>query len=210
MGYDHEFPYTDASKYNDDWLINQIKKLKTEMSEFINLNTIKYADPILWNITSQYETNTVVIDAQNGNAYLSKQPVPAGVLLSNTDYWTIIYNYSDIIDDLREEIVPDNEGKKTTASKDHNQGDLVWLDGRLICITRKILAGTEYVEATESAGISGNFIYTSIERQLSVTYNSDNRRLTVCGWVDDSTQIVTRGDTHIYNGSTQTIEIVEV
>ena len=40
----------------------------TPSPDFVNLNTIKYADPIQWNITKQYETNTVVID---GNTVLT-------------------------------------------------------------------------------------------------------------------------------------------
>ena len=117
---------------------------------------------------------------------------------------------SELLDDLREQICPENEGIKTTASKDRKQGDLVWLNGKLACITRDILAGTEYVEKTETVGITGNFIYTTVQKQMSATYNSDNQRLTLYGWVDPSAHIATRGDTHIYDGASQTIKIEEV
>ena len=47
-------------------------------------NTFNYADPINWNITTQYASNTVVVDAKSGTAYISLEPVPSGVYFSNT------------------------------------------------------------------------------------------------------------------------------
>lgn len=118
--------------------------------------------------------------------------------------------FDELLDDLREQIVPDNEGTKTTSSKDREAGDLVWLNGKLAVITRDILAGTKYIEDTQTIGITGNFIYTTINEQTKPSYSSDNQRLTIHGIVDNSTIIVTKGDTHTYNGATQTIEIAEV
>ena len=88
-----EFPHTRTYDSDLGWLIKHIIEMSEEIKNFINFNTIKYADPILWNITSQYEGNTVVIDPQTGSAYISVQPVPSGVSLYNTDYWTEIFNY---------------------------------------------------------------------------------------------------------------------
>ena len=118
--------------------------------------------------------------------------------------------FSELLDELRGQIAPVNEGTKTTASADRKQGDLVWLNGKLVVITRDILAGTEYIEKTATVGITGNYIYTNVERQMSAIYSSDNKRLTICGKVDPSTTIVTRGDYHVYEGATQTIRIEEV
>lgn len=118
--------------------------------------------------------------------------------------------FSSLLDELRAQIAPVNEGTRTTASADREQGDLIWLNGKLAIITRDILAGTEYIEKTDTEGVTGNFIYTNIEKQISVTYNSDNKRLTIRGKVDDNTTIISRGDYHIYEGSTQTIKIEEV
>lgn len=118
--------------------------------------------------------------------------------------------FDDLLDDLREQIVPDNEGTKTTSSKDREAGDLVWLNGKLAVITRDILAGTEYIEKTGEIGITGNFKYTDIEKETRPSYNSDTQTLTIHGWVDGHAQIVTRGDTHIFNGPTETMSIVEV
>ena len=83
---------TDFHELNLDWLISDVKTLAETLNNFVALNSIKFADPIQWNIASQYEAITVVVDPQTGTAYLSSQPVPSGVPLSNTDYWSVIFD----------------------------------------------------------------------------------------------------------------------
>ena len=68
MAFNFEYPYTDSGHYNSDWLIKVVKELINEIDNFVNLNKIKYANPIGWDITRQYETNTVVVDNRTGNA----------------------------------------------------------------------------------------------------------------------------------------------
>lgn len=87
----NRYNYTDFHELNLDWLISDVRVLAETLENFININTIKYADPIQWNITTQYEANTVVIDANDGTAYISIKPVPSGVAITNTDYWTPIF-----------------------------------------------------------------------------------------------------------------------
>lgn len=118
--------------------------------------------------------------------------------------------FSELLNNLREQIVADNEDNRTTASKDHEAGDLVWLNDKLIVITRDILAGTEYIEKTSEIGITGNFVYTTINDEMRARYSSDNMRLTIHGYVDPNTQIISRGDYHVYDGSRQAIDIIEV
>ena len=87
------YPYINFNDYNLDWIIWKVKELSENLDTFVNINTIKYAHPIEWNITRQYEANTVVIDPFDGTAYLSSKPVPSGIGISNTEYWTPIFNY---------------------------------------------------------------------------------------------------------------------
>ena len=70
----HKAPYTNFHDLNLDWIIEVLNEFNTKLTNFVSLATIKYADPIQWDITSQYEANTVVVDS-NGNAYLSVRPV---------------------------------------------------------------------------------------------------------------------------------------
>jgi len=110
----HNYPYSDAHELNLDWIIRQIKSLESEMKTFVSYASIKYANPILWNITSQYEQNTVVIDPATGDGYLSVAPVPIGISLSNTAYWTAIFNYEARIQDVIR-LVDDEEADRILA-----------------------------------------------------------------------------------------------
>lgn len=170
MAYNYEYPYTDPGRFNADWLLHTIKKLIDDMQNFINLNTIKYADPILWDITSQYEGNTVVIDGQTGDAYISTQPVPTGVPLSNTDYWTRIFNYSASIDTLEEQIAIANEQLSQTATAPRSVGDLVWLNGLLYRVIAPMIAGDSYV-------VNSNCVKTTIEEEIKSEYHPADEKL---------------------------------
>ena len=59
----HRAPYTNFHDLNLDWIIEVLNEFNTKLTNFVSLATIKYADPIQWNITSQYEANTVVVTA---------------------------------------------------------------------------------------------------------------------------------------------------
>ena len=100
MGVFSRFPYNNAHQLNLDLILSELDKMKEEMEDIKDISTITYADPIQWNITTQYATNTVVLDT-NGNAYLSKQPVPSGILLTNTDYWQQIGNFGAEVAEVR-------------------------------------------------------------------------------------------------------------
>lgn len=88
------YPYLNINDLNLDYLLRTVRVLETEIKNFVNFNKIKYADPLAWNITTQYEGNTVVIDSNSGIAYLSTQAVPNGVAITNTNYWTAIFDMS--------------------------------------------------------------------------------------------------------------------
>lgn len=161
----HNYPYTDAHELNLDWIILMIKKMEADLKNFIGINTIKYADPILWNITSQYEANTVVIDPQTGNAYISTKAVPYGVHLNNTGFWTPIFNYDAQLNQLREGIATD-EGNTTTATHAYSVGKLVWVGGDLYRVISAMIPGDSFVPGS-------NVIATTIDTEL------DNIKTTV-------------------------------
>ena len=118
-----EFPYTRTYSSDLGWLIRHVKWLTDQVEN----KTIKYADPIEWNITSQYELNTVVLDGTV--AYLSKQAVPSGVSIANTDYWMPIFDIAPIIGDLsnlRDQISVHYE-ETYTATRNYNEGDWMFV-----------------------------------------------------------------------------------
>lgn len=97
MGLFDQFPYTNFHELNLTWILDALKAIQTTTEQFVAINSLKYADPIQWNITSQYEKNTIVIDPQNGTAYISVQPVPSGVSLTNEDYWTVVFDLGSLL-----------------------------------------------------------------------------------------------------------------
>ena len=140
------YPYTDFHELNLSWVISELRSFATTLETFVSINALKYADPIDWNITSQYEKNTIVIDAQTGTAYISVAPVPAGVSLSNTDYWTIVFDLSMFIVRAAQNFTSRwEQTTTTTATFSTSAGDwLVWGDV-LYRAKVNITAGDSYV-----------------------------------------------------------------
>ena len=74
----------------------------------------------------------------------------------------------EIMGEIRTQIARVDEGKNETASADRTKGELVWLDGELVRMTRDILAGDRYVEETSSDDdITGNYVKTSVEIEIN-------------------------------------------
>lgn len=140
-------------QYDLGWMIQQILQFKNDLDTAIDLKTIHYADPIQWDITTQYAPNTVVVDPRSGTAYMSKRAVPSGILLDNTDYWVVIFNYQRIYDKIMDGVAF-NERDNITASKDLLVNDMVWFGGDLYRCTRPISQGSKYIPGTNIAPIT--------------------------------------------------------
>lgn len=139
----NKYNYTDFHELNLDWIISDLRTLAETLENFININTIKYANPIQWNITTQYEANTVVIDANDGTAYLSVKPVPSGVALTNTDYWTPIFTLNLL--SANQNITLRDDGSNVLATFTSAIGDwLIW-NNTLYKVTRPIAINEAYV-----------------------------------------------------------------
>lgn len=151
----HRAPYTNFHDLNLDWIIEVLNEFNTKLTNFVSLATIKYADPIQWDITSQYEANTVVVDSR-GNAYLSVQPVPSGVSLDRTEFWTKIGNFDELWADVKRAITPNDEGHSPTATAARAVNDLVWVNGALVRVTRAMIAGDAYVPGSNCVSSSTN------------------------------------------------------
>lgn len=177
MGLFENFPYANFHELNLDWILHELKALETDITNFVAINSVKYANPIVWNITSQYETNTVVLDS-SGNAYLSVQPVPAGVALDREEYWTKIGNFSALWDSVRSAITPYDEQHSKTASVDHKAGDWVWLENDLFLITKNMVAGDMYVEGSNCNKTNVHDLFTTLSGELkdeiTARENGDN------------------------------------
>lgn len=96
----NEYPYTNFHELNLDMILSLMKKLNAEWDEFTAVNKITNAGA--WDITKQYQAWTVVSD--NNVGYISLKPVPAGVAITNTEYWGVIADYDILITDLSNRI----------------------------------------------------------------------------------------------------------
>lgn len=159
------YPYTNFHELNQDWILSILKKFENELKQAIDYKTIHYADPLQWNITTQYAPNTVVVDENTGIAYISKDAVPSGILLSDKNYWMVIFDYQKIYNKIMSGVAF-NEQDNETASKDLLVNDLVWYHGDLYRATRAISTGSRYIIGT-------NLVATTIESLLSTYYGRD-------------------------------------
>lgn len=166
----HRAPYTNFHDLNLDWIIEVLNEFNTKLTNFVSLATIKYANPIQWDITSQYEANSVVVDS-NGNAYLSVQPVPSGVSLDRTEFWTKIGNFDELWADVKKAITPNDEGHSPTATANRAVNDLVWVNGALVRVTKAMIAGDAYVPGSNCVSSSTNevlhYLITAFNEGLS-------------------------------------------
>lgn len=166
----HRAPYTNFHDLNLDWIMDELNEFNTKLTNFVSLATIKYANPIQWDITSQYEANTVVVDS-NGNAYLSVQPVPSGVSLDRTEFWTKIGNFDELWADVKKAITPNDEGHSPTATAARAVNDLVWVDGALVRVIKTMSAGDAYVPGSNCVSSSTNevlhYLFTAFNEGLS-------------------------------------------
>ena len=153
-----EFPNTRTYDNDLGWLIKHVKQVQQTLTDFVALNTIKYADPFQWDITKQYEKNTMVVDPATGNVYLSVAPVPAGVGINRTEYWTSVYNYDAGLRNIEKNIAAGVETRQESTAA-YKTGDLVWWKDTLYRVTQTISAGDPFV-------INGNLKALTIEEKI--------------------------------------------
>lgn len=86
------------------------------VNEYIGMRYItKFADPIQWDDTRQYEHLTVV--QYQGATYVSKRPVPIGIQITDTNYWLLWADFNAQIEQYRQEVRA-MDGRVTQAEGD--------------------------------------------------------------------------------------------
>ena len=146
--FNHMYPGTDLHEIDLEYVMQQIRALNEKMSSFTNANTLKFADPLQWSITTQYQANTIVNDINTGAMYLSMKPVPAGVPLTNTDYWAVLSNYQIAIDMVKTAITPIDQESSIQAITNMSDSVLFWLNDELCITTMSVNEGDTLVEGT--------------------------------------------------------------
>lgn len=128
MGLYEQFPYTNIHELNLDWVINEIKRLRQDITDVSGI-VIHYADPIQWSSFNTYEQYTMVLDNQY-DAYLSMQDVPAGITINNQDYWLKVGDFYRLAQDWFWAIAY-NQLLNQTAERTFYTGDLFVYNERL-------------------------------------------------------------------------------
>lgn len=203
----HGWPYSNFHDLNLDWIISIIRELETKITQFVALNTVKYANPLQWDITKQYETNTVVINPQDGTAYLSVQPVPQGVQITNTDYWTPIFTLQYFTTALKKAITLPQETIGAGASSDIPAKTVFWAGEQLVYAPNDIPVGTIIIPGTNCLPVTVVDLINEVYQTAYAVYNASKTAIEL-GWVrtapDPSVEV---GDVHKYIRAEETIKI---
>lgn len=87
-----------AIRGGDEKLNAEINKFSLQYDALLSTNVVSIEGA--WSADRDYNAFSVVTD-ENGNSYTSKQFVPAGTPLSDTDYWALTSDYSEQMEKLR-------------------------------------------------------------------------------------------------------------
>ena len=142
----------------------------------------KDENSIEWDNTKPYEPLTIVL--YEGNSYTSRQFTPAGISITNTDYWAITGNYNAQIELYRQEvsniadIIPANEFDSVNTVKKAID-DLYNLDY------------IRYVDADRYVNVNPTKLCVldipSNRTIAACAYNSDDNTICVGTFVDSNT-----------------------
>lgn len=85
-----EFPHTRSYEGDLGYIIKKLDELNTRYNNFFEYNSIRFHDPIVWNIGTVYPAFNIVYDSGSEAFYISKTATPAGIDINNTDYWLLV------------------------------------------------------------------------------------------------------------------------
>ncbi len=71
----------------------------------------------VWDSATEYEMLAIVLEEDTGDSYISRKAVPAGTLLSDSDYWALCARFSDQLQGYQEETDERLEALENETSK---------------------------------------------------------------------------------------------
>ena len=109
-----------------------------------------FANPILWNVNTNYEPFTIVQDEQE-NSYISKGYVPAGIELTNTKYWALIYQFNVQIKNISDRVtIVEGDITALESKTDQTNTDLTALTARVSTAEGDITALESKIDQTNT------------------------------------------------------------
>lgn len=127
---------------------------------------VKFHDPIEWNASESYEAIEAV--QYNAYTYISKQPVPAGVQISNTDFWLLWADPNAQMEQLRQlvsQYVDDVEGLSDDVS-DLNTGLAAEIQNREAAIAAEARAREQQIADIEDGNEFVKYDDMSVYKRL--------------------------------------------
>ena len=85
-----EFPHDRSYEGDLGYILKKLEELNAKYDNFFKYNSIRFHDPIYWNIEESYPAFNIVYDEQSQQLYISKIAVPAGIDISNGEYWAFV------------------------------------------------------------------------------------------------------------------------
>lgn len=164
---------------------------------------MKFADPIQHDSTTAYEPLTVV--QHQGASYISKQYVPIGINISNTDYWIVLADFDAQIEQYREEVRTFDDRITTNAT------DIDAVEAKLPASdfssssTVKDAIDTVSTSVTNNAALlpasaftSTNTVKKYVDDNLAILPASSFTNVnTVKKYIDDNIAVLERGKTDV-------------
>ena len=194
--------YDDSISYYE-----MVSKVIEVMQQYMETSSITYADPFQWDITSQYARNTLVIDPETGTAYLSLQPVPSGVQITNTEYWTPVFTMQNFTDSLKTAITTVPQQENGQAATQEIPANSVFFVGDVLCTNKDVIPVTSIVViGSNCRQVSVIELIVSLMNTTTAWYRDSDTSINM-GFPPAATTTIDAVDGHIYDEAEQTIII---
>lgn len=174
-----EFPHTRSYDGDLGYIIKRLEELTAKYGEFMKYNQIIFANPIDWNINITYPAWNIVF-ADNGY-YIAVKPVPAGIMINNTDYWELIIPFK--IDTILNANSFNPIANKPVAEAIANQ------QASILDILSQVIANSNAIHTNELA------ISAESTARITETTSLSQDLTTLTGRVDNIAQTIVPGGT---------------
>lgn len=196
-----DFPHTRNYDTDLGYIIKKLQEVETTVNEFSSINEITYHDPIKWDITTQYTRNTIVVDGYN--TYLSKQPVPAGVDISNDNYWLKVADFRGYIEDYKHFITTTDLGNSDITLNKLITNNLIIYNDKLYKVINDIEADTKVIIGTNIEAIDVNKWVLDFINDLTTKINLANVEIeSNKALINSNTDSIVKNETAINNNTT--------
>ena len=147
------------------------------------------------------------MDPEDGTAYLSIHPVPSGVQITNTEYWTPVFTLQNFTDALKKAITKVPQQENGQAATEELPANSVFFVGDVLCTNPATIPKTSLVV------IGSNCVQVSVIDLISRLFNAptawyrESDTSINMGFPPSAASTIYGGDIHTYSPTSQTITI---